>query len=341
VAEENRLRKVAVNAAKIVTTALIIVVLVRKLGWGTIVGTVGGADPMWLAAAFVIFFLSILLGIVQWRMILENRGLSLPFLRVFKLYFVGMFFNNFMAGGIVGDVVKVASIRSRDGKGMAGLAATFLDRFAGLWALCGFAVMGSLILLNRGMLTHGKTTTAVVALFAAFALFAGIMLFLMVKPLQTLFFSIIDKYAFCRKLRIKEIVSEMLIEAQDFKLMASVFALAVFTQFMRICAHIFTAASLGLVTAENFQYFFVFVPIIAMMMTIPLPFGVREAAGGTLFALAGFQRDTAFIMGFLASLIGIAVSVLGGIFFVTEKNHKSKDKNGVSTESAYSEKSDP
>ncbi len=328
-AAKNRLRKIAIDAAKIVTTVLIIAVLVRKLGWGTIVDTVGGSDPLWLVAAFVIYFLSILLGVVQWRVILDNRGLRLPFPRVFKLYFVGMFFNSFMAGGIVGDIVKVASIRSRDGRGMAGLAATVLDRFAGLWALCGFAVMGSLILLNRGMLTHGRVATAVIALFAAFALFAGIMLFLMFKPLQRLFFSIIDRYPFFAKLRIKEVVSEMLIEAQDFKLMISVFALAAVTQFMRICAQIFTAASLGMVTAENFQYFFVFVPIIAMMMTVPLPFGVREAAGGALFALAGFQQDTAFIMGFLTSLIGIAVSSLGGVFFITERMHKSKAKKDV------------
>jgi hypothetical protein len=116
----------------------------------------------------------------------------------------------------------------------------------------------------------------------------------------------------------------MLIEAQDYKLLASVSALAILTQFLRIGVHILTAASLGLLTAANFQYFFIFVPIIAMIMTVPLPFGAREAFGGALFALAGFPQDAAFIMGFLASLIGIAVSSLGGIFFVAGKNYKSE-----------------
>ena len=114
----------------------------------------------------------------------------------------------------------------------------------------------------------------------------------------------------------------MLIEAQDYKLLASVAALASVTQFMRVGVHVLTAASLGLLTVENFQYFFIFVPIIAMLMTIPLPFGVREAAGGTLFALAGFPREAAYVMGFLASLIGIAASMLGGVFFVTGKIYR-------------------
>jgi len=298
---------------------LIIAFLVRKLGWDSIVNTVRDADTGWIAAGVAIFFASLLLGVFQWQLLLTNRGLNLPFSRAFKLYYVGIFFNNFIMGGIVGDAVKVASIRSRDGKGKIGFAATVLDRFAGLWAMCGFAVVGSLILLSRGMLNHGKIYTAIIALFAAFALFAGIMLFLTVKPLQTFFFSVVDKFPICQKFRVKEIVTEMLIEARDYKLLVSVAALAVLTQFLRISVHVLTAAALGLLTIENFQYFFIFVPIIAMLMTIPLPFGAREAFGGVLFALAGFPPEEAVIMGFLASLIGIAVSSLGGVFFVTGK----------------------
>jgi len=319
VAAENRVRKIIKSSLKLLATALIIAFLVQRLGWESILNTVRGADSTWLAAGAGIFFVSVILGVVQWQLLLRNRGLDLPFSRAFRLYYVGMFFNNFIMGGIVGDAVKVASIRSHDGKGKIGFAATVLDRFAGLWAMCGFAVVGSIILLNRGMLTHGRITTAVIALFAAFALFAGIMLFLMAKPLQKLLFSVTDKFAVCQKFRIKEIVTEMLIEARDYKLLAAVAFLAVLTQFLRIGVHVLTAAALGLLTVDNFQYFFIFVPIIAMMMTIPLPFGVREAFGGVLFALAGFPSEQAVIMGFLASLTGIAVSSMGGVFFVTGK----------------------
>ncbi|HEX2958900.1 MAG TPA: lysylphosphatidylglycerol synthase domain-containing protein [Chitinispirillaceae bacterium] len=92
------------------------------------------------------FLLSGWLGVIQWIILLKNRGIPLKFWNAFRLYFVGLFFNNFIMGGIVGDAVKIASIKSQRGRGMAGLAATFLDRFAGLWAMCGFAVAGSFIL---------------------------------------------------------------------------------------------------------------------------------------------------------------------------------------------------
>ena len=270
------------------------------------------------------------MGVIQWRILLKNRGIPLPLGRAIRLYFVGMFFNNFVLGGIVGDALKVASIKSQDGKGMAGLAATFLDRFAGLWAMCGFAVAGSLVLLHRGIILNGKTGTAVLALLVTFIVFAGLMVLLVSKPIQEVLFRFIDRFPVLRKARIREVISEMLIEAHDMHILGSVASLSTVIQFLRIGVHALTAVSLGLLTTSNFQYFFIFVPVIAMLMTIPLPFGVRETAGGALFAFAGFPTEAAFVMGFLASIVGLVASALGGIFFIAEKNFisgKSNEKN--------------
>lgn len=316
-------RKALGTITKGAATLLIIVLLISKLGWHDILVTVATAKIGWLFLALALFLISGLLGVFQWQILLQNRGIPLKFNRAFQLYFIGMFFNNFVLGGIVGDAMKVASLKAQNGKGMAGLAATFLDRFAGLWAMCGFAVMGSLVLLHHGTLANGKVGTAIIALFVTFLLFVGIMIFLIVKPLQHLFFSLADSIPLTRKARLREIVSEMLIEAHDLHILLRVALLSAVIQFLRIGVHIFAALSLSLLTPDNYQYFFIFVPIIAMLMTLPLPFGVREAAGGALFTLAGFPSDAAFVMGFLASLVGLAASLAGGIFFITNRTmHK-------------------
>lgn len=308
-------------------TVLVVVWLIRKLGWNQIVTIVSKAEPLWLIAALVVFVISIFLGVIQWRILLKNRGIPLPLGRAIRLYFVGMFFNNFVFGGIVGDALKVVSIKSQDGKGLAGLAATFLDRFAGLWAMCGFAVAGSIVLLRRGIDLNGKTETAVLALFVTFILFAGLMILLVSKPLQNLLFKFVDTVPVLRKTRIREVISEMLIEAHDMHLLGSVATLSILIQFLRIGVHAMTAASLGLLSISNFQYFFIFVPVIAMLMTVPLPLGVRETVGGALFAFAGFPTEAAFVMGFLASIVGLVASALGGIFFIAEKNFISGKSN--------------
>lgn len=299
----------------------IVILLVYRLGWDDIRKTVVTARPVWLGVAFLLFLASTLIGVVQWRVLLHNRGIPLPLGRSFRLYMIGMFFNNFVMGGIMGDVLKIASIRTCDGKGMAGLAATFLDRFAGLWAMCGFAVGGSFVLMQRqGTLSDGKIGTAVIALLAAFFLFAGIMTLLVCKPLQRVVFFLLDHLPSNRKLRLHEVLAEMIIEAHDAHLLFIVAALSTIIQVLRIGVHMLAAHSLGLLTAGNFHYFFIFVPVIAMLMTLPLPFGVRETAGGTLFALAGFPGEAAYVMGFLASLAGLAASFIGGLFYIAERN---------------------
>lgn len=313
-----KLKKVTVTLLKGIVTAAVIVLLVKKLGWRSISETITTAQPVWLMAALGIFLISAFLGVVQWRILLENRGIGLPFGRTFRLYFIGMFFNNFVLGGIVGDALKVASIRSRDGKGKAGFAATFLDRFAGLWAMCGFAVCGSAVLLSGNTLSDTKIIFAVSALCGAFALFAGILVFLVFKPLQNLIFSFITYLPETSGKKIKAILSEMLIEAHDYHILVKVAVLSSCIQFLRIGVHIFCAHSLGLLTGTNFHFFFIFVPIIAMLMTLPLPFGIREAAGGTLFSLAGFPTEAAYVMGFLASIVGLAASFLGGLFYILD-----------------------
>jgi hypothetical protein len=75
-------------------------------------------------------------------------------------------------------------------------------------------------------------------------------------------------------------------------------------------------ASLGLLTAANMHYFLMIVPFVAIIMIVPLPFGVRESIGGVLFALAGFDANAAIVMGFLASLVGVAVSMAGGVLLL-------------------------
>ena len=314
-----RIRKLFFTLAKLAVTAAVIFLLVGKLGWEDIIATTMQAKPVWLVSGLLVFLASGFLGVVQWRILLKNRGIPLPFGRSFRLYFVGMFFNNFMTGGIIGDAVKVVSIKSRDGKGMAGLAATFLDRFAGLWAMSGFAIIGSIILLARGSLSSGKIGTAVISLAATFLLFAGIMAFLVSKPLQNLFFKITGSFKIFSRFKVDQIISEMLLEAHDVHVIGKVALLSALIQLLRIGVHALVAGSLGMLSASNFHYFFIFVPIVAMLMTIPLPFGIREAAGGALFTLAGFPMDAAFVMGFLATLVGLAASMVGGLFFITDK----------------------
>ncbi|MBD3321984.1 MAG: hypothetical protein GF350_12880 [Chitinivibrionales bacterium] len=310
------MKKTIITLVKLAATAAIMLFIINKLGLRKIISTIAEAQVKWLLGGVVIFGLSALLGVAQWRVLLQTKGIDLAFGRACKLYFMGMFFNNFVFGFAAGDAVRVTYIKLGKESGKAGIAATFLDRFAGLWAMMGFAFAGSLFLLNRGLIEGKVLSTAFLSLFGTFILFCGILSFLISRRLQKIMLNLINRLPIPKKELVLTLVRQTIIETRHRGHIARVAALSLLIQFMRIGVHVLCGVSLGLLSAANFHYFFIFVPILAILMIIPLPFGAKEGIGGTLFALAGFQGEAALVMEFLASIVGILVSSIGGVLFL-------------------------
>lgn len=311
-------RKAFVALLKILITVVVVLYVVQRLGWGRITGTLGRADRRWLLGGLTAFLFSGYLGAVQWRLLLASKGIKLHMHRAVVLYFIGMFFNNFMFGVVAGDAVRVALIKSDSGSGRGGLAATFLDRFAGLWAMTLFAVVGSVLLMHRGVTGQGKLLTASVALMVAFIVFCMICTFIVSRRAQRLMFAALAALPIPAGAKVTAVAREVVLEVEDRHMLLPVVLLSLLIQFLRIGVHVVCAASLGLLTVANFQYFLVFVPVLAVMMLVPMPFGVKEVGGAGLFGLAGFGED-ALVMEFLASLTGIVAGLAGGVLFVTTR----------------------
>ncbi len=313
------LPKALSTSLKILITLGVLLLIVQRLGFATISHAIMAANPFWIWCAIGLFVVSIGLGAIQWHILLSSRGITLPWGRTVSLYFIGTFFNNFMLGLVAGDAVRIAYIKMNNHSGTKSIAATFLDRFAGLWAMMGFAVAGSCVLLAKGMVDGRALTTAIIALIVTFIAFTGLLLFLVSTRLQKIFLPILHSIPFPGHKQIKAIVHQALLEKTNLRLIVLVGLISTIVQVQRIGVHILCGMSLGLVGMHNFQYFFIFVPILAILMIVPLPFGVREALGGGLFALAGFTPHGAIVMEFLASLVGIIASLAGGVFFITGK----------------------
>jgi len=130
--------------------------IISKFGWEKISSTISHADPLWITGGVILFVISILLGALQWRILLQNRGLDLPLGKMISLYFTGMFFNNFMLGMVAGDSYKVAHLHFNEGKAKSGFAATFYDRIAGLLVISIFALAGGIWLFFKGTTAIGE-----------------------------------------------------------------------------------------------------------------------------------------------------------------------------------------
>jgi uncharacterized membrane protein YbhN (UPF0104 family) len=299
---------------KLFITGLVVWYVVHKLGWSNIVSTCRHINLLYALAGLTACVASIVLGAFQWYVLLHRKDLRLSFREAFELYYIGMFFNNI--GTVAGDGIKVAYVKQRHSMGKIGFAATFLDRFAGLLALSLFAAAGCVILLHEGQFHTpiGQTIARFTA--ALLALFACLLAFLTMRRLRRAFFSIVNKLRVPKREFINDLVAVTGLDINHLSLIVTIGLLSLLIQGLRIATHLCSAAAFGILTAHNFVYFLIFIPFIALLMVAPLPFGIRETIGGHLFALTGIQNQAAFLMQFMASLIGVAGSLWGGIEFL-------------------------
>ncbi len=334
---------------KIGVTIGVIYWIIQKLGFEKIVETVKSADPIWLIIGTIIFVVSIILGALQWRSLLQSRGVELPLGKTLGVYFTGIFFNNFMLGMVAGDSYKVAHLHINEGKAEGGFAATFYDRIAGLLVISMFALVGGIYLFatKAGVETVSSTAEAapavdvnsmsalmsflesanmnsVLIIILFFAAIMGTAIALLIsKRLQKLAMKITDKIPH-EKIRdqLQSVLQPLFIDRHDAaerKTFLIVLIYSFWIQLLRVTVHIMAAASLGLFSWGSVHYFFIIIPIISFLTIIPLPFGIKETIGGSLFLGAGFPLDSAVVMQFLATLMGIAGSLFGGITFILDK----------------------
>lgn len=328
-----KLKKILIQSLKLLVTILVLYIIVQKLGWNNIVTNFKKINPLYAFYGLACCVVSIVLGALQWHLIMNHKNVKIKFRETFELYYIGMFFNNI--GTLAGDTLKVAYIKTRHSLGKLGFATTFLDRFAGLLTLALFAGCGCLYLVVNGEF-HSPNEIFVAKFVICFLCFMGFMSsFLVMRRLRKLLIFIIDKLPIPKKQVLGDIVHASGFTIHQLPFIFGIGGLSILIQALRIGTHIFSAAALGILTAHNIVYFFIFIPLVALIMIVPLPFGIREAVGGSLFSLTGIPVESAFIMQFMATFIGIIGSLWGGVEFLINvpknknKDNQQTDKNEV------------
>jgi uncharacterized protein (TIRG00374 family) len=310
---------------KIVVSAGLMAFLLYKISLPELAAAVRGLDRRLLLAAVSAFFLSNILGALQWYSLLSADGVGLGFVRAFRFYFVGLFFNNFLPANIGGDAVKVWDVSRYGGGVYQVIAVTLLDRIIGIFCLCLLATLSALYLMSRGPLLPYGWYLVIFAGCMAPAL--GLYFF---KPLGRLVRAVVARI---RPLSIDTRMAAILDHLSAFKarkaLIVRLIGLSLVIQALRVSTHILVGAALGLpMDTIVLCQFFVFIPLLSLAMIPPVTInglGVREGLGILLFAAAGFSRTDAFTLEFLTYGVSVAVSLLGLAFFLSRRAQRASD----------------
>lgn len=121
---------------KIALTLGALYLVYRKIDVEQTLHAIAGANPFWLLLALALFVGSKVTSAFRLNRFFGAEGLNLGQRYNLRLYFIGMFYNLFLPGGIGGDGYKVYLLNKHYKHPVKGLLmAVFIDRLSGLVSL--------------------------------------------------------------------------------------------------------------------------------------------------------------------------------------------------------------
>lgn len=200
-----RWKKLSANVLKIVISAVLLYLVFTKIPFAQVTKLWKQVDILYLLPAAIIFLMSQMVSAKRLQYFLLAHRFNLRYRSNVELYFVGMFYNFFIPGGIGGDAYKVYLLNKTFGWGTKKLtSALFNDRLSGLLAICVLVLAFCMRILEARWIP-AVTVLVAAGIFAAyfitktfFAAFSGVfiktfVLSIAVQILQVISFILILK----------------------------------------------------------------------------------------------------------------------------------------------------
>ncbi len=309
---------------KILLTLLQLAVTIAVLYWvfhdpekrAKMAVALGMADYRWIGAALLAYATVEVVAALRWNVLLKVQGIHLPFGRMSALFFIGMFFNQFLPGGTGGDIVKVyLLIKETPGKITGALLATLFDRLIGLVAL--ISITGTLICLRYDFLAQTPETRQL--LWVLIAILGSAIL-----GLATSF--IISGFDLLHKLPSKFPGREKLIElSAAYHLYAHHWTATLVAFGFSTVAHLgsfltFLFVAHGFRAGVGTMDFFAIMPVERTISSLPISFagvGVREHILQVMLnGLCGVPPAIAVLIGSMSFLVMLACAAPGGLVYL-------------------------
>jgi len=288
--------------------------VVAKVSPGNVWATVKPADPFLLAAAAALFLFSSLVGSWLWGRLLRAQGVPIPYRKVAAYYFVGLFFNNFLPSNVGGDIARITDAARHSGRVSPVFSATLMDRLIGVLSISFLAVLASIVAFPKLRL-YGVYA----ALLAVFLISLGAFVSVFHRRVLHAFewpFRAVGAHSVADA--IERVFDDLHAFRHQGSALLAAFLASTIVQISRIYVHYLVGLSLGVRIAAG--YYFLFVPVLAALVSLPISLnglGIREGASVVLFTLAGLTREQAFSVPFLTYLVSLVISLLGGLIFLS------------------------
>jgi glycosyltransferase 2 family protein len=298
---------------KLIVSLGLLWLVLSRLTWFEVRAALAAPGWTWLAAALAVYGASVWGGAMQWIWLLRAAGFVTPTGEIRRLYFIGLFFNNFLPANIGGDAYKIIDLGRRErGHGRV-FCATLLDRLLGLAALTVVASLAALVCLVLGIdLPFVAWILALVLL-----LLLGVIAVLVSRRLGAMLPRLLGAIRLTTLAdRLALMIGEFTVYRARLPWLARVFLFSMGVQTVRLTIHLLVARGLNLdPNGPQILQLAVLIPLLALSLTLPVTIngiGLRETISSTLLVYTGLSAHSVVAMEMTAFLVMITFSLVGG-----------------------------
>ncbi len=287
------------------------------------------ADYRYWFVALVFFALAVISDAVKWQILLKAQGVLVPFKALTIYTFMGTFFTNFLPSNVGGEVVRGFYLARYTDRVADAAVSLVVNRIIGLIAFMFSAVVAALLavqLISRGLIQGGIADNEALVQNLTLVQIAAVLMMLVIVGLFAVMLShrlrlFIGKLFTLKLLKPLGPIYQQLSDAfgsYRYQYKALLIAFLVGLANPLLTGLVDVAIIAGLKERVDPLYIFLFNPIIAFLLIVPISIG-GLGTGSLLYVgaygLVGVPATTAFALSVIKQLVIYLSSLPGGVLW--------------------------
>jgi uncharacterized membrane protein YbhN (UPF0104 family) len=313
------MRRILLSTIKILISAALLYLALRKVNLSDLVSRINIASLGWIGMAIAMTFLQIFVGVLRWREISAECGAPLATRQAMRFNLIGAFFNQTLPSSIGGDAVRLWLV-ARGGAGWrAATYSIFVDRAIGLIALA-IIIVASLP-WSYSLIRDPNGRSAL--LFVDFAALAGGVGFLVLGRLPWL-----KRWWGTHHLHACSVIANRVIFSRKHGPKIAVLSVLVHVLAVVIAWCVVQSIAAPVVFGQIFQL----VPPVMLITMLPISiagWGVREATMGLAFGYAGLMTNEGVNVSLLFGAVSFIVGAFGGLVWIFSAEKASQGSTPI------------
>ena len=293
------------TALRLVVSAGVLALLLQLIDGGAVVSRLGRMDLRWAGAAVLLSLLQILLLAWRWQYTARRLGTALDYRDAFGEYYLGIFLNQVLPGGVMGDVTRAWRQRGPSAGNVAGtgaaVTAVVLERASAQVIMLFTAVVCAVALVLQrpsGALTLVIAGGIAVILTGLLGVVAGRAM----RALSTR----------------GTLAGRIWRDARTAVLLPPALFIHFSTGILAVASYVgvFLAGALAVGVDTSVLILLPLVPPLLMTMLIPVSvagWGIREGAAAALWGAAGLQATDGVLLSMAYGVLVLMSSLPGGL----------------------------